>query len=103
LEIKVLLCALVLMLYCVLVRSVRYCWSTWLSFVRRRLKSFFEHFSNGWSVAAAVAEPLTSSFCLTDNTVGLAHRLSVGLSQTLTIQGMDKMGMHRLRARNKRA
>jgi len=31
LEIKVLLCALVHMLYCVLVRSVRYCWSTWLS------------------------------------------------------------------------
>jgi len=31
LEIKVLFCALVLMLYCVLVRSVRYCWSTCIS------------------------------------------------------------------------
>jgi len=30
----------------VLVRSVRYCWSTWLSFVRTRLKSLSSASSN---------------------------------------------------------
>ena len=64
-EIKVLLCALVLVLYCVFVRLDRYCWSTWLLFAKIRLNRVKIFTGNIQSLATCRRERITNTYCST--------------------------------------